>query len=92
MAPQTEKDTIVGIVRKMTQESKWCDSHWNDFIAEKKRKSVNPARHDVDFLLSFLENITECSPPANDSATISSLKQGAKSLSKVITTIVNAGR
>ena len=92
MAPQTEKDTIVGIVRKMTQESKWCESHWNDFIAEKKRKSGNPARHDVDFLLSFLENITECSPPANDSATNSSLKEAAKSLSRVIMSIVNAGR
>ena len=40
MAPQTEKDTIVGIVRKMIQESKWCDSHWNDFIAEKKGRAT----------------------------------------------------
>ena len=92
MAPQTEKDTIVGIVRKLILESKWCDSHWDDFIAAHKRKSSNPARHDVDFLLSFLENITECSPPANDSATTSLLKDATKSLSRVIMSIVNAGR
>ena len=92
MAPHTEKDTIVGIVGKMIQESKWCKSHWYDFIADKEWKCDNPARHDVDFLLSFLENITECSPPANDSATTSSLKEATKSLSRVIMSIVNAGR
>ena len=92
MAPHTEKDTIVRIVRKMIEESKWCKSHWYDFIADKEWKCKNPARHDVDFLLSFLENITECFVPADDSVTASSLKQAAESLSRVVTSVVNAGR
>ena len=59
-------------------------------LLKKKRKSDNPARHDVDFLLSFLENITECSAPANDSVTASSLKQAAKALREIVRAVVNA--
>ena len=68
-----EKDTIERIVGKIINESKLCSSHWDDFIADTGRKFKNPARHDVDFLLSFLENLTQCSAPANNSVTASSL-------------------
>ena len=57
MAPPTTVDWIVKIVKELMKENKWSHSQWKWFNDLKPELYLNPARHDADSLVRFLENL-----------------------------------